>query len=53
MQNCNIETRSRDYATVDEPSRSSRRIASPRLLSGNSYNHLDNARVRKGHVTRQ
>jgi hypothetical protein len=29
----------------------SRRIASPRLLPGNSYKHLDNARVGKGHVT--
>jgi hypothetical protein len=26
-------------------------IASPRLLPGNSYKHLDNARVGKGHVT--
>jgi hypothetical protein len=29
----------------------SRRMASPRLLSGNSYKHLDDARVGKGHVT--
>jgi hypothetical protein len=32
-------------------SHSSRRIASPRLLPGNSYKHLDDARVGKGHVT--
>jgi hypothetical protein len=59
-KNCNIDTRSRDYATVNdavfspcqaEPSRSSRHIASPRLLPGNSYEHLDDARARKGHVT--
>jgi hypothetical protein len=30
---------------------SSRRIASSRLLPGNSYKHLDDARVGKGHVT--
>jgi hypothetical protein len=71
---CNIETCSRDYATVGEavfspcwteqnqaepnqaePSRAkpwwvAHRIASPRLLPGNSYKHLDNARVGKGHV---
>jgi hypothetical protein len=34
-----------------EPSRSWRRITSPRLLPGNSYKHLDDARVGKGHVT--
>jgi hypothetical protein len=54
------ETRSRDYATVDkavfspcraEPSRDESRIASPRLLPGNSYKYLDDARVGKGHVT--
>jgi hypothetical protein len=60
-KNCNIETRSRDYATVDEavfppwwaePSRDEpTRISSPRLLPGNSYKHLDNAIVGKGHVT--
>jgi hypothetical protein len=71
-KNYNFETRSRDYATVDEavfspcraepcraePSRAvnesliaSHRLASPRLLPGNSYKHLDNARVGKGHVT--
>jgi hypothetical protein len=76
-KNCNIETRSRDYATVDEvvfspcraeqcqaepsrgePSRtklwtshSSRRIVSPPLLPGNSYKHLDEARVGNGHMT--
>jgi hypothetical protein len=69
-KNCNIETRSPNYATVDqavfspsraelcraEPSRpvmsrASPRIASPRLLPGNSYKHLDDARVGKGHVT--
>jgi hypothetical protein len=27
------------------------RIASPRLLPGNSYKHLDDARVGRGHVT--
>jgi hypothetical protein len=61
----NTEARSRDYATVDEavfspclaePSRvtyrvESPRLASPRLLPGNSYKHLDDARVGKGHVT--
>jgi hypothetical protein len=59
-KNSNIETRSHDYATIDEAVfspccaetfRSSRRIASPRLLPGNSYKHLDDARVGKGHVT--
>jgi hypothetical protein len=62
-KNCNIETRSRDYATVDEaafspcqaePSRAelwTSRIASPRLLPGNSYKHFDDAGVGKGHVT--
>jgi hypothetical protein len=59
MQDLNIETRSHDYATVDEAvfspsravtSRASRRIASPCLLPGNSYKHLDDARVGKGHV---
>jgi hypothetical protein len=64
-KNCNIEIRSRDYATVDEAvfspcraepsravtSRASRRKASPRLLPGNSYKHLNDKRVRKGHVT--
>jgi hypothetical protein len=34
-----------------EPSRHESRIASPRLLPGNSYKHLDDARVGKGHVT--
>jgi hypothetical protein len=33
------------------PSRDESRIASPRLLPGNSYKHLDDARVGKGHVT--
>jgi hypothetical protein len=32
-------------------SRASRRIASPRLLAGNSYKHLDDSRMGKGHVT--
>jgi hypothetical protein len=32
------------------PSRDESRIASPRSLSGNSYKHLDNAIVEKGHV---
>jgi hypothetical protein len=59
-KNCNIETRSHDYETVDEAvfspwraltSRASLRIASARLLLGNSYKYLDEARVRKGHVT--
>jgi hypothetical protein len=61
-KNCNIETRSHDYATVDgsgvfsepspaELSRDESRIASPRLLPGNSYKHLDDARVGKGYVT--
>jgi hypothetical protein len=63
-KDCNIETRSRDYAAVDEavfspcraePSCDELHIASPRLashlLSGNSYEHLDDARVARGHVT--
>jgi hypothetical protein len=69
-KNCNIKTRSHDYATVDEavfsPCReepssdvtwrvanllASSSIASPRLLPGNSYKHLDDARVGRGHVT--
>jgi hypothetical protein len=58
-KSCNIETRSRDYATVDEavfsPSRAeicravTSRIASPRLLPGNDYKHW--GWVGKGHVT--
>jgi hypothetical protein len=32
-------------------SRASRRIASSRLFPGNSYKRLDDARVRKGHMT--
>jgi hypothetical protein len=64
-KNCNIETRSHDYAIVDEAvfssfrgeqnlaeawtSHSSRHLTS--LLPGSSYKHLDNARVRKGHMT--
>jgi hypothetical protein len=54
-KNCNIETRSLDYATVDEavfsPCRAESRIASPHLLPGNSYKHLDDARIGKGYVT--
>jgi hypothetical protein len=59
-KNCNIETRSHDYATVDEtvfspcgaePSRDESRTTSPRLLPGNSYKHLDDARMGKGHLT--
>jgi hypothetical protein len=64
-KNCNIETRSRNYTIADEAVFSlchaeqsqavnellivSHRIAS--LLPGNSYKHLDDASVRKGHVT--
>jgi hypothetical protein len=33
------------------PCRDESLIASPRLLPGNSYKHLDDARVGKGHVT--
>jgi hypothetical protein len=58
-KNCNLEIRSRDYATVDEavfspcradlcrvvPSR-----ASPRLLLSDSCKHLDDARVGRVHV---
>jgi hypothetical protein len=49
-----------DYATVDgavfspcqaEQSHDESRIASPHLLPGNSYKHLDDTRVGKGHVT--
>jgi hypothetical protein len=59
-KNSNIESRSQDYATVDEavispcraePSRDESRIASPRLFPGDSYKHLDDARVGKNHVT--
>jgi hypothetical protein len=61
-KNCNIETRSHDYATVDEavfspsralPCRDESRIASPRLLPGNRYKILDDARVGKGTWPRQ
>jgi hypothetical protein len=31
--------------------RAESRIASPRLLPGNSYKHMGDARVGKGHVT--
>jgi hypothetical protein len=64
-KNCNIETLSRDYATVDEAVFSSccakpRRaelsramneslIASPRLVFAR-HKHLDDARVGKGHM---
>jgi hypothetical protein len=44
-KNCNIETRSRDYATVDEA------VFSPCRAELHSYKHLDTARVGKGHVT--
>jgi hypothetical protein len=49
-KNCNIETRSRDYATVDEA------VFSPCLAEqiraeSRSYKYLDNARVGKGPVT--
>jgi hypothetical protein len=48
-KNCNIETRSRDYATVDEAVFSPCRTEQSRAES-RSYKHLDNARVGKGHV---
>jgi hypothetical protein len=65
FKNCNIKTRSSDYATLDEEvfspcqaelcravtSRASPRIAWPRLLPGNIYKHLHDARVERGHVT--
>jgi hypothetical protein len=54
-KNCNIKTRSHDYATIDEavfsPCRDESRIASPRLLPGNNYKHLGHEKVGKGHVT--
>jgi hypothetical protein len=57
-KNCNIETRSRNYATVDEavfsPCRAESRIPSHRsasLLPGNSYKYMDDATIKKGHVT--
>jgi hypothetical protein len=59
-KNCNLETCSRDYATVDDavfsPSRAELCCAvtsrsSPSLLTGNSYKLLDDARVGRGHVT--
>jgi hypothetical protein len=59
-KNYNIETRSHDYATVDEAVFSPCRaelwrvehcLASRPLLPGNSYKHLDDARVGKGHMT--
>jgi hypothetical protein len=53
-KNCNIETRSRDYTIVDKavfsPCRAEQSRAEP-LSPGNSYKHLDSARVGKGHVT--
>jgi Fe2+ or Zn2+ uptake regulation protein len=62
-KNCNIETRSRDYATVDEAVFSSCRAeicrvvpsrASPRpamLVTRRHCKRLNDARVGKGHVT--
>jgi hypothetical protein len=54
-KNCNIETRSCDYATADKamfsPCRAELRILLPHLLPGNSYKHLDDARVGMGQVT--
>jgi hypothetical protein len=44
-KNCNIETRSRDYATVDEA------VFSPCRAESRSYKDLDNARVGKGNLT--
>jgi hypothetical protein len=49
-KNCNIETCSRDYATVDEAVFSPSR-AEPSRAESRSYKHLDNARVGKDHVT--
>jgi hypothetical protein len=59
-KNRNHKTCSRHYAKVDEAvfspcraelCRAVLRIASHRLLPGNSYKHLDDARVGRGHVT--
>jgi hypothetical protein len=54
-KNCNIETRSRDYATVDEavysPCRAEQSRVEPSRAESRSYKHLDDARVGKGHVT--
>jgi hypothetical protein len=59
-KNYDIETCSRDYTTVEEavfspsqalPCRDESRIASPHLLPGNSYKHLGDARVGKGHMS--
>jgi hypothetical protein len=56
----NLETRSRDYATVDEvvfspclvvPLPAPPHISSPHLLLSDSFKHLDDARVGVGHMT--
>jgi hypothetical protein len=59
-KNCNFETSSRDYATVDvalfspcwaELCRAVPSRASPRLLLSDNCKRLDRATVRRGHVT--
>jgi hypothetical protein len=64
-KNCNLETRSRNYATLDEavfspcraelcrvvPSRDPPRRATPRMWLSDSCKHLDDARVGMGNVT--
>jgi hypothetical protein len=58
-KNCNIEIRFRAYTIADEavfsPCRAEPNLAEASgtepLSPGNSYKHLDNARVGKGHVT--
>jgi hypothetical protein len=58
VQKLNFETRSRDYATVNEAVFSLCRAelcvpcrAAPRLLLSDNCKHLDRATVRRGHVT--
>jgi hypothetical protein len=57
-KNCDVETRSRGYATVDEAVFSLSRTMTSRashcltsFVAGNSYKHLDDARVGKVHMT--
>jgi hypothetical protein len=59
-KDCNFETRSRDYATVNEavfspvrayPRRAAPRRASPCLLLTDNCKRLDRAAARRGHVT--
>jgi hypothetical protein len=55
-KNCNLETRSHDYATVDEavfsPCRAESHLVPPHLLLSDSCKHLEDARVGRGNVHR-